>query len=236
MVRLRSVRFPFFWDPVTGLTPGVEYYYRVKAVGADGVVGGWGSGSNYVGVTVPATGGLQADLYSNGVTISWDQPVGDVVSFKVYRRAAIPGEVYGEVAEREVPFFWDPVTGLTPGVEYYYRVKAVGADGVVGGWGSGSNYVGVTVPATGGLQADLYSNGVTISWDQPVGDVVSFKVYRRAAMSGEVYTEIIERKVLHGWNMSLWDLFLWNPYSFWGSVFWVDAGGRVLLPGEGGRR
>ncbi len=206
---------PFFWDPVAGLTPGVEYYYRVKAVGADGVVGGWGSGSNYVGVTVPATGGLQADLYSDGVTVSWDQPVGDVVSFKVYRRAAIPGEVYGEVAEREVPFFWDPVAGLTPGVEYYYRVKAVGADGVVGGWGSGSNYVGVTVPATGGLQADLYSNGVTVSWDQPVGDVVSFKVYRRAAMPGEVYTEIIERKVLYGWNMSLWDLFLWNPYSFW---------------------
>ncbi len=198
--KIKTVTSTSFLDPFSGLMPGVEYYYRVKAVSSAGGVSGWGSGSNYARVVVPAAGDLQATVYSNGVTFSWEKPVGDVASFKVFRRVAKPGEAYVEIAERQVPYFWDPVSGLMPGVEYYYRVKPVSSAGGVSGWGSGSNYARVVVPAAGDLQATVYSNGVTFSWEKPVGDVASFKVFRRVAKPGEAYVEIAERQVPYFWD------------------------------------
>ena len=198
--KIKTITSTSFLDPVSGLMPGVEYYYRVKAVSGAGGVSGWGSGSNYARVVVPAVRGLKTKVYSNGVTFSWEKPVGDVAGFKVFRRVAKPGEAYVEIAERKVPYFWDPVSGLMPGVEYYYRVKAVSGAGGVSGWGSGSNYARVFMPAVRGLKTKVYSNGVTVSWEKPVGDVAGFKVFRRVAKPGEAYVEIAERKVPYLWD------------------------------------
>ncbi len=198
--KIKTVTPTSFLDPIAGLTPGVEYYYRVKAVSSTDGVSGWGSGSNYARVTIPAVRDLKATVYSNGVTFSWEKPVGDVASFKVFRRVARPGEAYVEIAEREVPYYWDPIAGLTPGVEYYYRVKAVSGAGVAGSWGTGSNYAELSVPAVKGLKTTVYSNGVSFSWEKPVGDVASFKVFRRVARPGEAYVEIAEREVPYYWD------------------------------------
>ncbi len=147
---------PNYTDPIVApirniadLAPGVDYYYRVKAVGSDGAIGGWGSATNYALGTVPsvpAPSGLKATRYSNGVTFSWEQPTEDIASYKVYRRAAKPGERYRRIGIRTVPYFWDPSSELTPGTEYYYRVRAVNKLGLVGGWGSGSNYAAIRIP------------------------------------------------------------------------------------------
>ena len=188
--KVRTVTSTSFVDPVSGLTAGVEYYYRVKAVSSSGVVGGWGSGSNYAGVVMPAIRGLKSAVSSSGVTFSWDRPVGDVARFEVYRRAAVQGDPYRKVGTVTSTSFVDPVSGLTAGVEYYYRVKAVSSSGVVGGWGSGSNYAGVVMPAIRGLKSAVSSSGVTFSWDRPVGDVARFEVYRRAAVQGDPYRKV----------------------------------------------
>ncbi len=188
--KVQTVTSTSFLDPVSGLTAGVEYYYRVKAVSGAGVVGGWGSGSNYARVVMPAVRGLRAAVSSSGVTFSWDRPVGDVARFEVYRRAAVRGVPYRKVQTVTSTSFLDPVSGLTAGVEYYYRVKAVSGAGVVGGWGSGSNYARVVMPAVRGLRAAVSSSGVTFSWDRPVGDVARYEVYRRAAVQGDPYLKV----------------------------------------------
>ncbi len=176
-----------FIDPISGLTPGVEYYYRVKAVGSNGVTGGWGPGANYARAVVSAAGGLTAADGADGVSVSWSIPKGDVKGYEVYRRAAVAGEPYRKVGDTKKATFIDPISGLTPGVEYYYRVKAVGSNGVTGGWGPGSNYARAVIPAVKGLTVTVDTDGVALTWTVPKGDVGGYEVYRRAAMAGEPY-------------------------------------------------
>ncbi len=189
-----------FVDPTSKLTPGVEYYYRIKAVDSSDVAGSWGPGPNYARAVIPAVGGLTAAVGADAVSVSWTVPSGDVEGYEVYRRAAIAGQPYRKVVDTKKASFVDPISGLTPGVEYYYRIKAVGSSGVVGSWGPGSNYVQSTVPAVTGLKTTVYSNGVTFSWEKPVGDVASFRVFRRVARPGEAYVEIAQRKVPYYWD------------------------------------
>ncbi len=176
------------------LTPGVEYYYRLKAVSRHHAEGHWGGRSNYAAVRVPALTGLQAEVRSDyaSVTLSWAEPVGDVAGYEVYRRAAIRGLPYTKIGDTTTASYSDPLTGLVPGAEYYYRVKAVSAAGVVGSWGTGKNYARVVAPAVGGLKAANASGGVAVTWVKPAGDVARYKVYRRVAVQGQPYTKIGE--------------------------------------------
>ncbi len=192
--RINTTRGAEYYDPVAGLTPGMEYYYRIKNVNNDGVVGHWGSISNYAAVRLPALTGLQASVSSDSasITVTWAKPAGDVTRYEVYRRAAIRGQLYTKIGESTTTSYSDPSTGLVPGAEYYYRVKAVNAAGAVGSWGTGKNYARVVAPAVGGLKATAVSGGVAVSWEQSSGDVARYKVYRRVAVQGQAYAEIAE--------------------------------------------
>ena len=178
-----------FKDPFTGLVPGVEYYYRIKAVG-DGSIGVWGGQANYAAATVAAVSGLQASATPGSVTVSWTAPEGDAASYRIYRRRAIRGESYSEIGTSETPSYSDAASNLTPGVEYYYRVRVVGSDGEVGGWGSGANYAGVHSLAAQGLQATRSASDVSLVWTAPAGDVDHYEMYRRVAISASAYTRI----------------------------------------------
>ena len=192
--RIGTISETKYYDPLTGLTPGMEYYYRIKTVSSTGVVGHWGSRSNYAAVRLPAVTGLQASVSSDSgsVSFTWTEPTVDVTRYEVYRRAVIRGQPYTKIGEPTTASYSDPLTGLVPGAEYYYRVKAVSAAGAVGSWGMGNNYVGVVAPAVGNLQAVAVGGGVSVSWEQSDGDVARYKVYRRAAVKGHAYTKIGE--------------------------------------------
>ncbi len=192
--RIATIGETEYYDREAGLTSGVEYYYRIKPVSSAGVVGHWGSRSNYAAVRLPALTGLQAAVRSDSasVTFTWAKPVGDVARYEVYRRAAIQGQPYTRIVDTTTASYSDPLTGLVPGAEYYYRVKAVSASGAVGGWGTGKNYARVVAPAVGGLEAVSVSGGVSVTWEQSAGDVARFKVYRRVAVQGQLYAEIAE--------------------------------------------
>ncbi len=183
-----------YYDPEAGLTPGMEYYYRIKTVSSTGVVGHWGSRSNYAAVRLPALTGLQASVSqdSTSVKFTWAKPAGDVAGYEVYRRVAIRGQLYTKIGESTTASYSDASTGLIPGAEYYYRVKAVSAAGAVGSWGTGKNYARVVAPAVGGLEATAVSGGVLVTWEQSTGDVARYKVYRRVAVQGQPYAEIAE--------------------------------------------
>ncbi len=192
--KIGESRTASYSDRSAGLIPGVEYYYRVKAVGASGLAGSWGSGKNYAWAVAPAVGNIKAATVSGNVLVSWAKPVGDVVSYEVYRRAAVKGYAYRKIGESRTASYSDRSAGLIPGVEYYYRVKAVGASGLAGSWGSGKNYAWAVAPAVGNIKAATVSGNVLVSWAKPVGDVVSYEVYRRAAVKGYAYRKIGESR------------------------------------------
>ncbi len=192
--RIATISETEYYDPEAGLTPGMEYYYRVKTVRNNGAVGHWGSRSNYAAVKLPALTGLQASVSSDSGSVSfiWSEPVGDVAGYEVYRRAAIHGQPYTKIGDTTTASYSDPSTGLVPGAEYYYRVKAASAAGAVGSWGSGQNYARVVAPAVGGFKATAVSGGVSVTWAKSAGDVAVYKVYRRVAVQGQPYAEIAE--------------------------------------------
>ncbi len=194
--RIATINETEYYDPEAGLAPGMEYYYRIKTISNTGVVGHWGSRSNYAAVRLAALTGLQAAVSpdSGSVTFTWEKPTGDVAGYDVYRRAAIRGHVYTKIGDTTTASYSDPSTGLVPGAEYYYRVKAVSAAGAVGSWGTGSNYAEVVAPAVSGLKATAISGGVSVSWARSSGDVARYKVYRRVTVQGQAYAEIAETK------------------------------------------
>ncbi len=179
-----------FEDTISELTPGVEYYYRVKAVGSSDVVGGWGPGPNYARAAIPAVKDLAAVVDADAVSVSWTVPEGDVAEYEVYRRAAVIGEPYRKRGDTSTASFEDTISELTPGVEYYYRVKAVGSSDVVGGWGPGPNYAHAIIPAVKGLTAVVGADGVALSWESPQGDIASYEIYRRAAIADQPYRKL----------------------------------------------
>ncbi len=188
----------FYVANASQLKSGVEYYYRVRAVDSMGRVGGWGSGSNYAAVTIPAPRVLSAvfNKYYDSVEVSWTAPIAISARYEVYRRAAVKGTEYqligttsGDNVHRTV--FRDPVSGLTPGVEYYYRIKAVNHYELLGSWGSGSNYAAaIYTPPPSGLSAVLGAGSVVVSWTAPPGHPAGYAVYRRAAVEGDGYEQI----------------------------------------------
>ncbi len=219
-----------YQDPLSGLTLGVEYYYRIKAVNGDGLVGSWGSASSYARTVAPAVEGLQANLGSDGVSLSWSVPVGDVVSYEVYRRAAVAGQSYEMIGAPSANTYQDPLSGLTPGVEYYYRVKAENGDGLLGSWGPGSNYARTVTPAVEGLKTTIYSNGVSLAWATTTGDVSYYEVYRRIAKPGESY-----QKVDHRTESPFWDPLsgLTPGTEYWYRIKAVTSTGAVGSWGAG---
>ena len=158
-----------FRDPVSGLSPGVEYYYRVKAVDSKGSLGGWGPGSNFaVAIYTPPPSGLSAVVSAGSVVVSWTAPPGHPAEYVVFRRVAFEGDEYERIGTTRATVYRDRVSGLSPGFEYYYRVKAVDRKGSLAGWGSGSNYAAVTTPAPSGLSATINDgNYVVFSWTAP---------------------------------------------------------------------
>ncbi len=192
--RIATISDTEYYDPEAGLTPGMEYYYRIKTVSKTGVFGHWGGRSNYAPVRLPALTGLQAAVSQDSASVSftWTKPAGDVTRYHVYRRAAIRGQLYTKIGETATTSYSDPSTGLVPGAEYYFRVKTVSAAGAVGSWGTGKNYARAVAPAVGGLKATAASGGVSVTWAKPTGDVDRYKVYRRVAVQGQAYAEIAE--------------------------------------------
>jgi len=126
---------------VTGLLPGTNYYYRVRAVGA-----ATSGNSNIMSVTTVAFGppvALSAvNITSSGFTANWAALAGatsytlDVAtvadfSSGVATFAAISATSYN-------------VTGRLSGTTYYYRVRATGAPGTSGN----SNVITVVTPGS----------------------------------------------------------------------------------------
>ena len=166
---------------------GNTYYYKVRALDANGTAGAW---SSVVSVTYKQT--LPAPTVTGGndaqgrPTLKWDKVAG-AAKYEVYRARSSSGEYikYSTVTGTS----YTNTSYIEDGNTYYYKVRALDANGTAGAW---SSIVSVTYRAasTGTLSAPAVTGGndsqgrPTLTW-KAVSGAAKYEVYRARSRSGE---------------------------------------------------
>ena len=166
---------------------GNTYYYKVRALDANGTAGAW---SSIVSVTYKQT--LPAPTVTGGndsqgrPTLTWNAVTG-AAKYEVYRARSRSGEYikYSTVTGTS----YTNTSYIEDGNTYYYKVRALKSDGTAGAW---SSIVSVTYRAasTGTLSAPTVTGGndsqgrPTLKWNAVTG-AAKYEVYRARSRSGE---------------------------------------------------
>ena len=166
---------------------GNTYYYKVRALKSDGTAGAW---SSIVSVTYRAasTGTLSAPTVTGGndsqgrPTLKWNAVTG-AAKYEVYRARSKDGDYikYSTVTGTS----YTNISYIENGNTYYYKVRALDANGTAGAW---SSIVSVTYKQT--LPAPTVTGGndaqgrPTLKWNA-VSGAAKYEVYRARSRSGE---------------------------------------------------
>ena len=165
------------------LTSGSTYYYKVRALDANGTAGPW---SDVVAVTCRL--GLTAPSVTGGndsqgrPTLKWDKVAG-AAKYEVYRSYSQNGN-YSKYSTQTSTGYTNS-SYLTSGSTYYYKVRALDANGTAGPW---SDVVAVTCRL--GLTAPSVTGGndsqgrPTLTWKAVTG-AAKYEVYRARSMNGD---------------------------------------------------
>ena len=162
---------------------GNTYYYKVRALDANGTAGAW---SSVVSVTYKQT--LPAPAVTGGndaqgrPTLKWNAVTG-AAKYEVYRARSRSGEYikYSTVTGTS----YTNISYIENGNTYYYKVRALDANGTAGAW---SSVVSVTYKQT--LPAPTVTGGndsqgrPTLTWKAVTG-AAKYEVYRARSRSGE---------------------------------------------------
>lgn len=177
----------------TGLTSNTTYYYVVWAKKNNS----HSSYSNQASATTgpgspPATptGLLATAISTSQINLSWTDPSGitnAAIRFRIERKTGAGG-TYVQIDSVNAPTTAYSDNGLSEGVQYYYRVRAVNLNGY-------SNYSGEANATTQhaaptGLAASTMSNSqIDLSWTDNSNHETDFKIERKK--EGEIsFTEI----------------------------------------------
>ena len=148
---------------VSGLSPNMSYYYRVRAQNSSGTSGN--SGTIAV-TTTPATPTVSAatDISTGGFTAHWSVSTGATnYLLDVATNTSFVDFVsgYSNCALGNVTNW--PVTGLAANCVYYYRVRAQGGGGTSGNSGTVTVWTTLAPPAAAGATS-IRSTGFTANW------------------------------------------------------------------------
>ena len=171
---------------------GNTYYYKVRALDANGTAGAW---SSIVAVTYQPKQTLPAPTVTGGndsqgrPTLKWNA-VSGAAKYEVYRARSKDGDYikYSTVTGTS----YTNTSYIENGNTYYYKVRALKSDGTAGAW---SSIVSVTYCAasTGTLSAPTVTGGndsqgrPTLKWKAVTG-AAKYEVYRSTSRSG-TYTK-----------------------------------------------
>ena len=162
---------------------GNTYYYKVRALDANGTAGAW---SSVVSVTYKQT--LSAPSVTGGndsqgrPTLKWDKVAG-AAKYEVYRSYSQNGN-YSKYSTQTSTGYTNSAY-LTSGSTYYYKVRALDANGTAGPW---SDVVAVTCRL--GLTAPTVTGGndsqgrPTLKWNAVTG-AAKYEVYRARSLNGD---------------------------------------------------
>ena len=162
---------------------GTTYYYKVRALDANGTAGAW---SSIVSVTYKQT--LPAPTVTGGndsqgrPTLKW-KAVSGAAKYEVYRARSKDGDYikYSTVTGTS----YTNTSYIESGSTYYYKVRALDANGTAGAW---SSIVSVTYKQT--LSAPTVTGGndaqgrPTLKWNA-VSGAAKYEVYRARSRSGD---------------------------------------------------
>ena len=162
---------------------GNTYYYKVRALDANGTAGAW---SSIVSVTYTQT--LPAPIVTGGndsqgrPTLKWNA-VSGAAKYEVYRARSLNGDYikYSTVTGTS----YTNTSYIENGNTYYYKVRALDANGTAGAW---SSIVSVTYKQT--LSAPTVTGGndaqgrPTLTWKVVTG-AAKYEVYRARSMNGD---------------------------------------------------
>ena len=156
----------------TTVTPGIQYFYIVRAVNSVGssLPSNYASGTANIPPTVPSA--PLNTMASSGVgsaRLTWSPPASDggsaITNYKVYR-GTVSSEETLLVTLGDVLAYTD--NGLTNGQTYWYEVSAVNAVGE----GARSNEVSATPSTVPSSPRDLHAlasdSEVNLSWTAPL--------------------------------------------------------------------
>ena len=136
------------------LANGGVYYWRVRAINAEGVAGAWSAARQFTlkqlaapGLLAPATGTRTTDTTRD---LSW-KPVTGAVSYQIQIDTVLTFATPDQTLTVLSPGTSTPVTFPSDG-KYYWRVRAVNTFGVAGLWSAKWN---LTVDTTGPVQPVL---------------------------------------------------------------------------------
>ena len=167
------------------LTNGTTYYYKVRALKANGTASAYSSvvTITYGTVPTPAAPAMRsAKADSAGITVSWDTAA-NAVTYNVYRTADA-GSSWTQVASSVKGTSYKDTT-VQKGVKYGYKVRGVAADGKTLGPMSST---GVTATVTAASTTPDYvklksaksdpGNGILLTWES-AANAKTYNVYRK---------------------------------------------------------
>ena len=168
---------------------GNTYYYKVRALDANGTAGAW---SSIVAVTYQPKQTLSAPTVTGGndaqgrPTLTWKAVTG-AAKYEVYRARSRSGEYikYSTVTGTS----YTNTSYIEDGNTYYYKVRALGSDGSYGPY---SSVASVTYRATSSAvpaevtmgKATAQGSYITVTWDK-AANAASYRVYRRVNNSSD---------------------------------------------------
>lgn len=130
--------------PVTGLTGGTTYYFRTRSYN----ISGTSSNSNVITVlTVPVkpTANAATSIAETSFTANWTASAGATKYYLDVATDAAFTNILGAYSDKDVSnVITYPVTGLTGGTEYFYRVRSYNASGTST---SSGTQTALTIPA-----------------------------------------------------------------------------------------
>ena len=166
------------------LANGTTYYYKVRALKANGTASAYSSvvTITYGTVPTPAAPAMRsAKADSAGITVSWDTAA-NAVTYNVYRTADA-GSSWTQVASSVKGTSYKDTT-VKKGVKYGYKVRGVAADGKTLGPMSST---GVTAKVTAASTTPDYvkltsarrvTGGIQLTWES-AADAKTYNVYRK---------------------------------------------------------
>ena len=180
---LMSTQSATGYTNTSDLTNGTTYYYKVRALDANGTAGAW---SSIVSVTYKQT--LPAPTVTGGndaqgrPTLTWKVVTG-AAKYEVYRARSKDGDYikYSTVTGTS----YTNTSYIESGSTYYYKVRALDANGTAGAW---SSIVSVTYKQT--LSAPTVTGGndaqgrPTLKWNAVTG-AAKYEVYRARSKDGD---------------------------------------------------
>ncbi|MBI4051470.1 MAG: gliding motility-associated C-terminal domain-containing protein [Elusimicrobia bacterium] len=183
-------------DLLVGLTPGVTYYFAIRAT-AGGATNNWlrdvplnRNATNYAVATdlVPSVPtGLTALSGNRQVALSWNpNPEPDIDFYRIWRDSLDPADFFVPITTTSLTTFTD--TGLINGNSYYYRISAVDTgpnvlESPLTAWVTGYPFVVISSVTVTSITPDAIARSINLTWDNPNPDPKNVLMVRRAGLA-----------------------------------------------------